>query len=375
MAYDCSVEEAELQKKLIPVNIVVCVLCLVAIISLLFTPFIKLDLNSLDKGALTEMLGSVEGSTDGEGESGSSGGVDFEAMLDGIGGEFSVTPLDVAKFAFSDESIVQPIMQTAFEAFLVPTVNKMMMEELKIDTTDLDLTALNEKFQAFNNVKSEEEMREVTNDWLDEIAKLAGVTVDPADKEEATKMMVDMYNETVEVAGDFNIEKFICVIASESAELDEPVTNYMDLIDAMIAKEGENGEMTGIAEAMDVLYALEEMVKMAAKGIFGLFVFTSAVWFVLFLFSLLHIFAQNKRFMMWYVKLWGFIPCLLFGVLPMILTGAVNTIGGEMAVLGAILSCFSSMTWISGACYLILWLVSIFWAFPIKHKIRADRKN
>ena len=37
------------------------------------------------------------------------------------------------------------------------------------------------------------------------------------------------------------------------------------------------------------------------------------------------------------------------------------------AVLGAV----STLTWISGGCWVLLWLVSIFWAFPIKRKIRA----
>ena len=35
----------------------------------------------------------------------------------------------------------------------------------------------------------------------------------------------------------------------------------------------------------------------------------------------------------------------------------------------------SSLSWISGACYVVLWLISICWAFPIKRKIRRLKKE
>ena len=38
--------------------------------------------------------------------------------------------------------------------------------------------------------------------------------------------------------------------------------------------------------------------------------------------------------------------------------------------IAAIIGAISSLTWISGACYLALWIVSVFWAFPIKRRIR-----
>lgn len=46
-----------------------------------------------------------------------------------------------------------------------------------------------------------------------------------------------------------------------------------------------------------------------------------------------------------------------------------------LALYAGIFAAFSSYTWISGGCYLLLWLLSICWAFPIKHKIRKLRKG
>lgn len=93
------------------------------------------------------------------------------------------------------------------------------------------------------------------------------------------------------------------------------------------------------------------------------------MWAVLFLFAFFRLFAKNKRFLMWYVKIFGILPCLLFGVLPL---AAGALVGGEIA---AVLGMLSTMAWVSGGCYVLLWLVSIFWAFPIKRKIRALNKQ
>lgn len=384
MAYDCSLEEERLQKKLIPLNIVVCVLCLVAIISLMFTPLIKIDMSKVDKSALTSMV-VPDGSEDSEGSEGSnSEEFDMSFVFNALDFQLSITPIDIAKYAYSDQSLIRPLVTFIVEKtgiinemiipMAVESAAEELMKEWGVDTSELDFSEIKEKFTAFNDVSSEEEMRTATDELIDAIARLAGVEeLEPADKEEAIKNMVDIYNKTVEVAGDFDLEKMLCVIVSESLELEKPVTNYTDTIFAVLDKtSGEDEEAAG---ALDTFYELEDTLKIAAKGLFGFIMFTCGVWFVLFLFSLLHIFARNKRFMMWYVKMFGAYPCLLFGVMPTIIVGALKSMGGEMAAVGAILGSIGTLTWISGACYVILWLVSIFWAFPIKRKIRADRKG
>ncbi|MDE7440370.1 MAG: hypothetical protein K2N23_07685, partial [Clostridia bacterium] len=103
-------------------------------------------------------------------------------------------------------------------------------------------------------------------------------------------------------------------------------------------------------------------------------------WVILFLFSFFHLLAKNKRFTMWYVKLICWIPPVIWlalKLLPMLANKFFSDVwNGEYgAVIKSIVSSISSFTWISGLCYILLWLVSIFWAFPIKRKIRKERKN
>lgn len=74
-----------------------------------------------------------------------------------------------------------------------------------------------------------------------------------------------------------------------------------------------------------------------------------------------------------YYVVW-FLPCLIFGVAPLVAGAIVPGMEGGAEIAG-ILGMISTMTWISGACYILLWIISIFWAFPIKRKIRAYNKQ
>lgn len=125
------------------------------------------------------------------------------------------------------------------------------------------------------------------------------------------------------------------------------------------------------------------------------------LWAILFLFSFFHMFARNKRFMMWYVKLFCAWPCIIFWLVPLLVKNVLAkafpqiyaqvidlvvgfvgnalkiTVTAEQAtgLFNAVLSSLQTFAWISGICYLALWIISICWAFPIKHKIRRLNKG
>lgn len=125
------------------------------------------------------------------------------------------------------------------------------------------------------------------------------------------------------------------------------------------------------------------------------------LWAILFLFSFFHMFARNKRFMMWYVKLFCAWPCIIFWLVPLLVKNVLAkafpqiyaqvidlvvgfvgnalkiTVTAEQAtgLFNAVLSSLQTFAWISGICYLVLWIISVCWAFPIKHKIRRLNKG
>lgn len=112
-------------------------------------------------------------------------------------------------------------------------------------------------------------------------------------------------------------------------------------------------------------------------AVFCVLAFMIVLWAILFLFSFIHLFTKNKRFTMWYVKLFAPYPAILFWLVPLIapyfLTKFLS--GDALMLITAALSGISSLVWISGLCYLVLWAISICWAFPIKRKIRRLNKE
>ncbi len=279
----------------------------------------------------------------------------------------------MGQIAFSGESTFDSFLDEIFvksgliESIIVPAANESCLEQLGVDYTNLDLSTLNEKFRALGEVHSEAEMLTAAAAWVDEINAVAPGSVDNVEKDATVQNMVDYYNKTIEATGGpYDLEKFVCVVASDGMESETVYTDYSSMVKSLM---GQSTEGAGAAEELDTVLGA------ASKSLFGFVMFTIGVWFVLFLFSLLHIFAQNKRFMMWYVKLWGATPCFIFGVLPTFLAGLLKSTGdATVAAMAGIFTSLTTLTWISGACWLVLWLISIFWAFPIKRKIRADRK-
>lgn len=108
--------------------------------------------------------------------------------------------------------------------------------------------------------------------------------------------------------------------------------------------------------------------------ILGVLLLFALPWLILAITAFIRIFTKNKRFSMWYVRCFGFIAGLLFVVLFVFNHFGDKIIPDISPLIKALIASCSSLTWICLLCYLILWIVSIAWAFPIKHKIRKERK-
>ena len=145
---------------------------------------------------------------------------------------------------------------------------------------------------------------------------------------------------------------------------------------------GGSGESEGEGGAADMLAILADpaaladqldeetlqTVNLACTGL-SVFLFVQAgLWAILALFAFLHIFLPNKKVGMWYVKLLCWLPCFIFFIAP----PAALAVAPNFVELPAVVSslAFGGMTFISGICLLVLWLISIFWCHPIKKRIK-----
>ncbi len=356
--YSSAEEEMEArQKKLIPLNIVVAVMALVAAISILFLPLLRLNVEDA-----AELMAA--GDAGGSQESGDEGQTSAEEMLSGFSFAVSLNGVDFVNIGFSGSltgSLID-ILSEAFSERADELVARALAAELSDSGIDEEVVSeIGGAFRGLEAAQTEEEIDAAVAALAQTLADSLGESAS-ADTAELESGIREMYDDTVShTGGVFTTEALICVTASGSLNegdgTGEVYTSFTELLNASFASEGGSfGEID------------ETIPKGALVGIGAAIAFFAFVWFVLFLFALVRIFLKNKRFTMWYVKLFGFFPCLLFGVAPLV---AGSVVPEAAAVTGML----SSLSWISGACYVLLWLISVFWAFPIKRKIRRLKKE
>ena len=386
-------EIARRQRKLIPLNIVVAIIALVAAVSLLFAPIVSVDAVGLGD-YITEMMNEQSSGGDSSEEGPAIDTAKIVSTVTSNMGNVSLTTMSLATLAFSDdltETLKDYVSEIGSETLkksekelitdvAVPMMVEMMEEESGEEAPDniknMDADAIYDKAKALETA-SAGEVDETISALAEELQNQLGEDyISDENLADLESSIRKIYDDTVEATdGTFTIESCICVFASkslqESGEITQTFTSYADLIDYFMDSALSSGSGSdSSSELDDTIAQVEPILKIVAIAL----LFFTAVWLILFLFAFLHLFAKNKRFTMWYVKLFGFLPCLIFGVAPLVAGAIVPGMEGGAEIAG-ILGMISTMTWISGACYILLWIISIFWAFPIKRKIRAYNKQ
>ena len=386
-------EIARRQRKLIPLNIVVAIIALVAAVSLLFAPIVSVDAVGLGD-YITEMMGEQSSGEDSSEEGPTIDTAKIVSTVTSNMGNVSLTTMSLATLAFSDdltETLKDYVSEIGSETLkksekelitdvAVPMMIEMMEEESGTQAPDniknMDADAIYDKAKALETA-SAGEVDETISALAEELQNQLGEDyISDENLADLESSIRTVYDDTVAATdGTFTIESCICVFASkslqESGEITQTFTSYADLIDYFMDSALSSGSGSdSSSELDDTIAQVEPILKIVAIAL----LFFTAVWLILFLFAFLHLFAKNKRFTMWYVKLFGFLPCLIFGVAPLVAGAIVPGMEGGAEIAG-ILGMISTMTWISGACYILLWIISIFWAFPIKRKIRAYNKQ
>lgn len=381
-------DEKRLQRKLIPLNIFVAILCLVAAVSLMVTPFIQIDIAEV-MTAVAEMEQDGSSNSDSSTEVSGSGDEKVDAMLESVDGKIGLTPLMFAKVTLAEDGKKGEVFLSSilfdnglFGKMMTSVANTMAVEAMiDISGKDIDYKTLENGLKKVDGAKSKTEFNKALDDYIKSIETETGEKIDAEAKADILSTAGDMYDDTVAAVGEskFSLEAMVCVYASGDNE--QKITNYEDLFFALAdgtasLPGSEEGGSNQVADAIKKINdTVNENISYFSYMFYAFCAF-AGVWVILFLFAFFHMFAKNKRFTMWYVKLLGGLPCLAFGVSIKVLgiPAVANALfQGEAATFTAILGAISTMTWISGGCYLLLWLVSIFWAFPIKRKIRKLR--
>lgn len=461
--------ERRLQRKLIPLNIAVCIISLIAVFSLFFMPIVKVDVGKIlkDKTVMSFVDKSMEDMLQNSGES--TAGIDVapitgaivKNVLGAAEGEVSVTAYSSFQVAtatgenkslkvfdelfFADNSLVSKMIDSIVDgvvgifdsdegrAFMEQTIVGTIAKELanNIDgVSEGDIKELTEKFKDIEKIQ-DGNVAPVVNDFADTLQRIIGSDISAEDRENISNTVQDMYDQTKDALDEgetVTIESMICVFVSQNVDLSQ--INIADILAGMTGGGNDNGGMQtaayvstadlsedegnenriivkdysqllgeiglGAQEKEQIKTDLKATLREQIDGgvanqenidqissyygyvFYGMLV-AIVPWLLLFLSSFVHLLRRNKRFTMWYVKILGLLPVIVFAavvLLPTLLpTIAPDMMTGENgALVSAFLSGVSTMTWISAACYILLWIISLFWAFPIKRKIRKERK-
>lgn len=479
-----SKKEKKLQRRLIPLNIVVCIISLVAALSLFLAPIITVDFGKILRDDATmefvdDMIGS---SVDGDLEGAEESGIDYKPVVTKLvknilgkaEGKISISAVSAYRVMTAGENKTQVVLDDLFfgdkalatklinsvvdgvaglfetdegkellEDALVSAMAGMLTENVEDEYAQQITKSVKDIVGIFNELGDEDkvpdgDVTEVANKLVDKVDELLGenVYVSEEDRQEFVKQLQEIYNDTKAELGEgekVSIESIICVTISKNVNLDE--LNIEELLSGILGdnggknnsesavhikaveeevgnpEEGEGGESGGkvVTNYNDFLLAMgfdkdaKERLKETMRtslndalnkmlddngisdylGYYGYVLYAMlpfiVLWLLLFLFAFLHIFLGNKKFTAWYVKLLCWIPAVIWLVLKLFPVLAnkffPDLLTGEQGpLIKAILGGISSGMWISGLCYLLLWIVPIFW-IGTKRKIKKVRRE
>lgn len=418
---DYRAQSRKLHRRLVPANIVILILSVVALVTLLFGSMVSIRIritgdfvSQMMETVMEEEQSSGEDENSGTGDENVSGASAIQEGENGSGDQsdadseseqmkemlqyvfrnvdytlqLEVNPVQMFRAGMGDneavrayiteviggalsslEELIEQVMPDFLSVAVATTVESLGVEELEnVDTQQIEqvVTLLSEnkteeaktQFPALAQQFASEQLGVVlTDDQLSQASDFFNEMVDSGTQDDGTFSFYGVVNAMAGGTGEGSGESSEGSTGSSENPLDA-IFSFADELDD---------------ETLSTMKTVFIAVSAAGVGLAAL------CWAFLALFSFIHIFTKNKKVGMWYVKLFGFLPCLLFFVAPtvalMVLPGMM---GGDASSAFSMISSlgpsFFGTVAISGICYLLLWLVSIFWCFPVKRKIRKLKK-
>lgn len=415
---DYRAQSRKLHRRLVPANIVILILSVVALVTLLCGSMVSVRIhitgdfvsqmmetvmeeeqssgengNTGDESAAGMSATQEETNADGSGDASGAGSeneqmkemlqyvfrnVDYTLKLEvnpvqmfraGMGNNEAVRAYitEVIGGALSSlEELIMQVMPDFLSVAVATTVENLGVEELEnVDTQQIEqvVTLLSEN-------KTEEAKTQFPALAQQFASEQLGVELTPDQLSQASEFFNEMVDSGTQDDGTFSFYGVIDAMAGGSGEGsgEDSAGSSENPLDAIFSFADELDD-----ETLSTMKTVFIAVSAAGVGLAAL------CWAFLALFSFIHIFTKNKKVGMWYVKLFGFLPCLLFFVVPTVaLLVLPGMMGGDassaFSMISALGPSFFGTVAVSGICYLLLWLVSIFWCFPIKRKIRKLKK-
>ncbi len=264
---------------------------------------------------------------------------------------------------FTDLALGNPAdARTAFNSYILKVGRYILFgvpgRAEDADDSDVDYDALFDEVDAMTLTDEQQEaLDELVSgyeDILDEV-----ITAGETDGDESSFSMERA------IAGffDYELSGYIAIGAELTADITEFLTDPNAFVQTWLK---ETLEDTGVAGMLEDMGWKFDAIMITLFIVFC--AFPAALWAIMALSALTHIFRKNKKVAMWYTKLVCIWPCILWYILPLVLVSTA-------ASLSAISISVMSSGLVTGICYLLMWVVSIFMCFPTKRKLRRLKRE
>ena len=374
-------QEAALQRKLIWPNIAILALALIAGLSLLFGPWLDVRVQ-IDEPLVQEVLESADLGSDEEIARFVLKDVQTEVRISATPSALVRAGLaadrsglrDLVNYSLRDVTeAVEKIGKQVLPAAITLAVAESVTLPEGITYEDLDTTVFLETIELLDEQKPDE----AKASFLEAVDTFARESLQTEIDDETRASIEEIYDEAIGLMtadGEFSFARLpdaarvLLQKYGDGAQLPLPQARAAD------ASAAEADDITSLLSILEdpgryVDDLDDETAALLKAGClvagFAMYVL-AALWLLLAVFAFVHIFTRNKRVAMWYVKIFGLLPFLLFVVVPMLALAVLPALFAQMP---AIAAAFLGMTVIAAVCYVALWLVSVFWCHPIKKRI------
>lgn len=341
-------------KKLIPCNLVMVFFCLISILSLLFFPLLTVDLGKMVDSAMED--------------SGEDNGEVSALMSDA---KFSMTTISLGEIAVSKDpkatfltqyflhkdGLVENVFLSAFATAALQNAGGTIGK-------DVDFEKLND---ILSRLETSEDVLAVADDYVAALnEELVKAGAEPVDAEEYRQAIQEVYDKVKEHVS-FTVESFVCLTISGFEE--NAPTTYPDLAKKISAGEissSAEGESESVDAFLSAFFTIATVGSYLKYFFYGMLVLLLP-WALFLILGLVHTFIENKRAMTWYVFTFGWIPCVVFWLMPTLAKFAAKKAMGAAA---GMFAAIGSWTWISGICLVVMWFLWLFWMRPLKKEAK-----
>lgn len=358
--------ERAFQEALLPLNVILCIVCLAAFLSLLLMPLITFSVSNVV--AITKTNGQYADPIEEK--------LNVDQMYSMIGNtkaEVNLTTIDLFKIVVSDKASDELIRILLADSGAIETIGFSVVRVsalYALGYTDGDpgnsIPSINNAIRKLKEVTTFEE----TGKFVDAFVAAYEAEFGQTERREELEKWIGRIYETASVGvmkpRNVDFEAMLCVSICNVYALNKAVVDYTAMADILLGNGAKGTVSAMLSEKSDYF-------RVIFTCVFLLVASACLCWFVMAVLTSIHALMDDRRMSMWYVKFFCLLPPLVFLVIPILLPTYGVSFTGILAIISRIGQGAFSYTMVSGSCYLLVWFLYFFWELPVSSQIKKEQ--